>query len=297
MSSSFTTRFSDNESDADSDSDFTPSLPDDMKPDDAFATPTITIDASSPNEKQEGEEEDGKDDDKEELFSSPVFAISDDAHKVPGQNYACVSVIKPEVYETAHHGNRKYSGLLFKIRGVFATREEADTWITTNIIPNDPHFDVHLIKCHSWSPLEDDNIDDRVYMDKRIGDIMDAYFAAEHDKKKGLNARIQIDKDEENARAAERERQRFFKQSTNYKGRNPTGRMNGLAARPDSLPDLPASARPMSLDQARSVAFGASESAPSVRAVYQCPEAVSSSKPSDGVTVMSLATETTKAPR
>jgi hypothetical protein len=173
-------------------------LPLELQPD-AFepkAESTLTGDTSEDREFQEAEDARLKDD---QLLTGsdgkriiPLIAIHDDVNRVPGQNYACVSVIKPEFYNTLHHGDRKYRGMLFKIRGVFGTREEADDWIRKKIMNLDPHFDVHLIKCHSWSGLEDDRPQDNEYMDEKIQSMMSAYFEDEHDKMIGIQARVQM---------------------------------------------------------------------------------------------------------
>jgi hypothetical protein len=135
-----------------------------------------------------------------------------------------------------------------KIRGVFSTREEADDFIRSRILPSDPHFDIHLIKVGSWSPIQDDTVEDREYVDGFIGDMMHSYFQAEHDKKLGLNTRIQIAKEKEKRT---KEGSQFFKNANNTDGINPSGEMKGLPARPETLPDMPYGATTISLDQTR----------------------------------------------
>lgn len=166
----------------------------------------------------------------------PLIALHPDQSRVPGQNYACISIVRPEHYQTLHHGQRKYHGMLIKVRGVFETREEADAWIKENIMALDPHFDVHLVKCHEWSGLEDDDVRDREYVDDQIKDIMTSYFQEEHDKMLGMRKRIEIARRQEKRT---KEAGNFFREAV---------------AEPDPrrrLPDVPANAVPMSLDQVR----------------------------------------------
>lgn len=186
------------EDDVDAHDDGTHEIPEALRKDEfePSAAVTVTDDTAEEAEKRVIEDKRLQDD---QLLQGddgkriiPLIAINDDVNRIPGQNYACVSVIKPELYDTLHHGERKYRGMLFKIRGIFSTREEADDWIRNKIMNLDPHFDVHLIKCHSWSGLEDDRPQDNEYMDKKIQGMMSAYFEDEHDKMLGIQARVQM---------------------------------------------------------------------------------------------------------
>ena len=182
----------------------------------------------------------------------PIIALEPDVNRVPRHRFACISVIKPEMYETLHHGSRKYKGLLMKVRGVFETREAADAWIRERIIPLDPHFDVHLIECHKWSGVEDDDVHDREYTDEKINTIMTSYFKEEHDKQLGLQTRVEVAK---NMVQRSKESGDFYREANKHgvdvPGEVPE-RMSRRATMPhEQLVDLPSTARPVSLDMLR----------------------------------------------
>lgn len=228
-------------------------LPPDLVDDGFKPASSVTILDDSPEGLAKRDEEEAKIK-AEQMFQGPdgkrivpLIAINDDVHRVPGQNYACVSVIKPEVYDTLHHGERKYRGMLFKIRGVFETREEADDWIRNKVMNMDPHFDVHLIKCHSWSGLDSDNPEENEYMDDKIQTMMTSYFEEEHDKMLGIQARVQMAK-----RMTERSKEAgdFFRNAVaNKEGQ----KVPGMPTLPEHLPAPPTSAAPTSLDEVRAV--------------------------------------------
>lgn len=142
----------------------------------------------------------------------PLIAMNPDEKRVPGQNIAVVSVVWPQQYSVAHArgGQRKYRGLLLKIRGVFETREEADKWIRECIFPSDPHFDVFMIKCHEWSGVEDDDVTEREYLDEGIHSIMSDYFDEENNRNKELADRIEYAK---NKTKRSKESRKFFEQA------------------------------------------------------------------------------------
>lgn len=184
----------------------------------------------------------------------PIIALEADVNRVPKQRFACVSVIKPDQYAALHHGERKYKGLLMKIRGVFETREQADSWIRERILPLDPHFDVHLIECHKWSGVEDDDINDREYADENIRSIMTSYFKDEHDKQLGLQTRIEIAK---NLTERSKESGDFFREANEtavaVQGSDGPECPSQRATMPhESLPPIPVGARPVTLDSLRS---------------------------------------------
>jgi hypothetical protein len=185
----------------------------------------------------------------------PVIALETDVNRVPGQRFVCLSVIKPDQYAALHHGERKYKGLLIKVRGVFATREAADAHIRNNILPLDPHFDVHLIEAHKWSGVEDDDVHDREYMDEGIRGMMQAYFAEENDKQVSMQSRI----------AAAKSKVKRTKEAGNA-WREANGLAEDVPGEDDDaparraimpherLPALPAGARPVSLEALRAAA-------------------------------------------
>lgn len=226
-------------------------LPPDLATDSFRPSCSLVIADDTPEEKAKRDKED-EEAKKSQMLEGPdgkrivpLIAISDDVHRVPGQNYACVSVIKPELYDTLHHGEAKYRGLLFKIRGVFATREEADDWIRNKVMNMDPHFDVHLIKCHSWSGLDSDSPRENEYMDEKIQSMMTSYFEEEHDKMLGIQARVQMAQ-----RMTDRSKEAgdFFRNAVaNREGKA----VPGMPVHPEHLPPPPLCDVPASLDTIR----------------------------------------------
>ena len=124
----------------------------------------------------------------------PMIALQEDIYTIPGQNFVCFSVIKPEDYGALHHKDGSYQGSLIKFRGVFATREEADTHIR-KIMKSDRHFDVHLVPAFTWAGMDDDMLEDREYADNTIGELMKGYFESENNRMKGVRARIKSTQD------------------------------------------------------------------------------------------------------
>lgn len=132
----------------------------------------------------------------------PLIALESDVQKVPGQNWAVLSIIKPEEYKSLKHKNGNYSGLLIKFRGAFNTREEAETHIK-KVLKIDKHFDIHLVPAFSWAGVEDDCVEDREYANEMIGEIMRGYFENENLKIKSIRDRIRNTEDPTTMRSDE----------------------------------------------------------------------------------------------
>lgn len=139
---------------------------------------------------------------KNKIDRVPIVALSDDIVKVPGQNYVCFSIIKPEDYGVLHHGDNEYKGSLIKIRGVFATKDAAERHIK-KLMRIDKHFDVHLVPCFRWAAIDNSDEDDTEYADEKIGEIMKGYFKQENNKIKNVRERIALTEDAENERSEE----------------------------------------------------------------------------------------------
>lgn len=188
------------------------------------------------------------------------IVLQADAHaSQPGfksQRYALISYIDPKDYGVLHVEDRKYHAPLLKIRGVFSTKEDADKFARILMV-RDPHFDLHLVEMFTWSPISDEDVQDREYLDKRIESIVKSYLKSEEDRKNGIAQRI----------AAAATSSQFMKDPEKLKGL-PTDE-----PRPDrveevmnfweeamhlketeaerALPDPPADSRPMTLDEVR----------------------------------------------
>ena len=162
----------------------------------------------------------------------PVIALEPDVFKLPGQNFACFSVIRPEDYGALHHGDSSYKGFLIKFRGVFPSREDADRHIR-KVMGTDRNFDIHLVPCFQWSRMDDDAPEDREHLNSAIGDIMKGYFKEENNRMKGLRERIANTEEGKVVRAEENSE--FFEKALNEQ--------------PRALPACPSGVRPLSLEE------------------------------------------------
>jgi hypothetical protein len=165
---------------------------DDMTSDPEPKAPTVKI-VEVPEDLEELEEEKARRSDvwfdTNKNVRVPIIALEEDIYKIPDQNFACFSVIRPEDYGALHHKEGDYKGSLIKFRGVFASREEADKHIR-KVMKADKHFDIHLVPCFTWAAMDDDSIENREYMDNNIQEIIKGYFKEENNRMKGVSRRI-----------------------------------------------------------------------------------------------------------
>lgn len=100
-----------------------------------------------------------------EVCKSVLIRLEEDAVRIPSQSWCCVSYITPKEYRSEHYPNENLQRPIIKVRGIFATRAEAETHIRQRIQMLDPNIDISLIPCWKWAGLEDDSVEDREYMD------------------------------------------------------------------------------------------------------------------------------------
>lgn len=88
---------------------------------------------------------------------------------VPGQLYACLSVVGPECPQR----NDKFG---IKIRGAFSTREEAEKH-AKRLHKEDATFDIYVVDMYKWLliPPQIDKIDDVHYTNEKLEEIMSKY--------------------------------------------------------------------------------------------------------------------------
>ena len=88
---------------------------------------------------------------------------------VPGQLYACLSVVGPECPQK----NDKFG---IKLRGAFATRDEAERH-AKRLHKEDATFDIYVVDMYKWLliPPEIDKIDDVHYTNDKLEEIMNKY--------------------------------------------------------------------------------------------------------------------------
>jgi DNA repair exonuclease SbcCD ATPase subunit len=88
---------------------------------------------------------------------------------ISNQKFVCVSFVSPE-------GIKNCTLRALKIRGVFATKEEADKH-SKDLTELDPDFDVFVGEVGKWLPWdpEPNSVADQVYQEKELNDLMKGY--------------------------------------------------------------------------------------------------------------------------
>jgi len=97
------------------------------------------------------------------------MSLEQDYTTVPGQLYACLSVVGPE----APQKNDKFG---IKIRGAFATRDEAANH-AKRLQKEDPTFDIYVVDMYKWLliPPDPTKIEDIHYTNDKLQEIMSGY--------------------------------------------------------------------------------------------------------------------------
>ena len=97
------------------------------------------------------------------------MSLEQDYTTVPGQLYACLSVVGPE----APQKNDKFG---IKIRGAFATRDEAASH-AKRLQKEDPTFDIYVVDMYKWLLIPPDplKIEDVNYSNDKLQEIMSGY--------------------------------------------------------------------------------------------------------------------------
>ena len=97
------------------------------------------------------------------------MSLETDYTTIPGQIFACLSVIGPE----APQKNDKFG---IKIRGAFATRDEAANH-AKRLQKEDPTFDIYVVDMYKWLliPPDSTKIEDVHYTNEKLEEIMSGY--------------------------------------------------------------------------------------------------------------------------
>ena len=97
------------------------------------------------------------------------MSLEQDYTTVPGQLYACLSVIGPE----APQKNDKFG---IKIRGAFASKDEAANH-AKRLQKEDATFDIYVVDMYKWLliPPDPTAIEDVHYTDQKLEEIMVGY--------------------------------------------------------------------------------------------------------------------------
>ena len=97
------------------------------------------------------------------------MSLEQDLTTVPGQLYALISLVGPELPQKAD----KFG---LKIRGVFNTRDEAANH-AKRLQREDATFDIYVVDMYKWLliPPDRDRIDDVHYQNEKLEEIMTKY--------------------------------------------------------------------------------------------------------------------------
>jgi hypothetical protein len=97
------------------------------------------------------------------------MSLEQDYTTVPGQLFACISLIGPDCPQ-------KTDKFGLKIRGAFSTRDEAASH-AKRLQKEDATFDIYVVDMYKWLLIPPDNnkIDDVHYNDEKLEEIMSKY--------------------------------------------------------------------------------------------------------------------------
>jgi hypothetical protein len=97
------------------------------------------------------------------------MSLEQDYTTVPGQVFACLSIVGPECPQK----NDKFG---IKIRGAFATRDEAANH-AKRLQKEDPTFDIYVVDMYKWLliPPDPTKIEDVHYTNDKLEEIMTGY--------------------------------------------------------------------------------------------------------------------------
>lgn len=97
------------------------------------------------------------------------MSLESDYTTVPGQAFACLSIVGPECPQK----NEKFG---IKIRGAFGTRDEAANH-AKRLQKEDGTFDIYVVDLYKWLliPPDSDKIEDVHYTNEKLEEIMSGY--------------------------------------------------------------------------------------------------------------------------
>ena len=101
--------------------------------------------------------------------SNTVDHLEDDFIQIPGQAFALISVVSPT-------SAQQHSTCALKIRGVFATKEDAEHHVK-RLMQADSTFDVFMVELYKWLPIPPnvDMIENKVYQDEMLNSIVQGH--------------------------------------------------------------------------------------------------------------------------
>ena len=97
------------------------------------------------------------------------MSLEQDYTTVPGQIYACLSIVGPDAPQ-------KKDKFGIKIRGAFANRDEAANH-AKRLQKEDPTFDIYVVDMYKWLLIPPDSaqIEDVHYTNEKLEEIMSGY--------------------------------------------------------------------------------------------------------------------------
>ena len=120
------------------------------------------------------------------------MSLETDYTTVPGQVFACISIVGPECPQK----NDKFG---IKLRGAFATRDEAANH-AKRLQKEDPTFDIYVVDQYKWLLIPPDpaKIEDVHYTNDKLEEIMSGYKENQAQAARMFNERKQGMREDKN---------------------------------------------------------------------------------------------------
>lgn len=132
------------------------------------------------------------------------MSLETDYTTVPGQVFACISIIGPECPQK----NDKFG---IKLRGAFGTRDEAANH-AKRLQKEDPTFDIYVVEQYKWLLIPPDpaRIEDVHYTNEKLEEIMTGYKENQAQAARMFQERKQGMMDAKNSYTAGDENSKFY---------------------------------------------------------------------------------------
>lgn len=129
--------------------------------------------------------------------------VETDDTKIPGQNYALISIVSPET-------NQKHDNICLKIKGVFKTLEEANKHAAM-LQKIDSVFDIYVVEMYSWLLVPPDpELIEQKHVDNKLNEMISAHRESQlkakayyDERKRDLTKNIKINNVEEESNVEE----------------------------------------------------------------------------------------------
>ena len=132
------------------------------------------------------------------------MSLETDYTTVPGQIFACLSIVGPECPQK----NEKFG---IKIRGAFGTRDEAAKH-AARLQKEDATFDIYVVDMYKWLliPPDSDKIEDVHYTNDKLEEIMKGYRENQSEAARMFSERKQAMMTEKNHFVAGDDNSKFY---------------------------------------------------------------------------------------